>query len=533
MDIKEILSRGEAKELKHLFSFNSDTPDEQVLFKFNLFSRYFFVQYHKSTDAPFHEEINQANLDVYRGKLDTFVNIAFRGAGKDVKTQLFITYVILNDTDCSRRYFKVLSDDGTNSVQSVTDIYNMLVSPRIKKVYEDVFERTVFKREERKDAFTTKSGVKVQAGIVGSSQRGAKQEEARPDFIWLNDFESKKTLRSATITLSIWQNMEEARTGLELGGGCVYTCNYISEQGNVHRLITEKESVRKKVFIVPIITDHFVQLVNGKNNIVSGNITWDRYTLADINEMYLTDDDFEAERLCQPSAQKDVYFDREKLDSMPIKQPVEVIAGFKIFAKYNPSHRYAGGMDIAGGVGLDSSTSVFIDFSTIPAQVVGTFASNEILPEAFGDEIYSQANRFGGCLIAPENNKFDQTILKAKQLGAKLYTGIGKIIKIYETRPTTFGWNTNSLSKSNMLLSLREAIESGLISLNDKDLIAEAKSYTRNDLIDNAPDVRLTTRHFDILTACCIAWAMKDHARTAKPIELYDPFEAEEVNPAI
>lgn len=501
--IKQILKEENPKELLALFNFTIQDPNEKILLKFNLWGRYFFPQYFGSEDANFHKEINLYNLQVYKGELDSFINIAFRGAGKDVKTQLFIAYVILNDTEHYRKHFKCLSDDGTNSVQSVTDIYNMLVNPKVTNLYPNTFEKTVFKREERKDTFTTSSGIKILADIVGAGQRGAKQEEARPDFIWFNDFESRKTLRSAVITRAIWDNMEEARTGLELGGGCVYTCNYISETGNVHRIITEKKSPRKKVLIVPIEID--------------GVPTWNRYTKDNIAEMKKTDDDFEGERMCKPSASKDMYFDRDALDKMPLRQPIRDIGGFKMFKEYNHAHRYAGGHDVAGGVGLDSSTSVFIDFDTIPAQVVGTFAMNTILPEAFGDEIYSQGNRFGGCILGIENNKYDQTILKAKQLGANLYMSkTGKTVGVNYVLPTVYGWGTNSLTKSKMLSDLREAIESGLIELNDEDLIQEAKSYTRNDLIDNPVDIRLTTRHWDLLTACAIAWQMKDHARPKK-----------------
>lgn len=516
--IKEILNNGTPKEKLSLFNFDVSMDNDKILLKYNLWARYHFPQYFSSEDAPFHQEMNLYNLQAYKGELDSFINIAFRGAGKDVKTQLFIAYVILNDTGTFRKHFKVLSDDATNSVQSVTDIYNMLVNPKTTELYPDTFEKTVFKREERKDAFTTSKGIKVIADIVGTSQRGSKQEEARPDFIWANDFETRKTLRSAVITRSIWDNMEEARTGLEKGGAMVYTCNYISEVGNVHRLVTEKQSERKKVFIVPIIEN--------------GVSTWDRYTLDNIEEMRKTDDDFEGERLCKPSASKDMYFDRPALDSMEIKQPIRDIAGFKMFKEYNRLHRYAGGHDVAGGVGLDSSTSVFIDFDTVPAQVVGTFASNTILPEAFGDEVYSQGNRFGGCILGIENNKYDQAILKAKQLGAKLYmTATGKPTTTGFAMPTLYGWATNSLTKSKMLSDMREAVESGLIDLNDKDLIQEFKSYTRNDLIDNAADIRLTTRHFDLLTACCIAWQMRNHARPKKEIEFRD--EQPETNVAI
>lgn len=500
--INDILDNGSPQELVALFSFNITDPNDLILLKFNLFGRKLFPNYFKSEDAEFHQELNLYNLQVYKGEIDSFVDIAYRGAGKDVKTQLFITFAILCDKGHFRKHFKVLSDDGINSTQSVTDIYNMLVNPKVTSMYPSTFEKTVFKREEKKDSFTTSTGIKVLADIVGSGQRGAKQEEARPDFIWFNDFETRKTLKSAVTTKAIWDNMEEARTGLELGGGCVYTCNYISEMGNVHKLVTEKKSLRKKVFIIPIKKD--------------GKPTWNRYTIENIEEMERTDEDFEGERMCRPSAYKDIYFDRESLEKMPIKKPIKEIGGFKMFKEYNSGHRYASGHDVAGGVGLDSSTSVFIDFDTIPAQVVGTYASNTILPEAFGDEIYSQSNRFGGCLIAPENNKFDQTILKAKQLGAKLYTSVRNVLRIVQESPTMYGWNTNSLTKSKMLSSLREAIESGLIELNDEDLINESKSFTLNDLIDKEPDPRLTTRHFDLVTALAIAWQMKDHARKKK-----------------
>jgi hypothetical protein len=516
--IQNLLNSNDRAGKKALFLFDISMSDEAILLKFNLWSRYFFPQYFKSEDAPFHKEMNLANIAIYKGTLDAFVNIAFRGAGKDVKTQLFIAFAILNDTESFRKFFKVLSDDANNAVQSVTDIYNMFVNPKVHEYYSDTFEKSVFKREERKDSFTTSKSVKVLADIVGTSQRGAKQEESRPDFIWANDVETRKTLRSAVISRSIWDNLEEARTGLEKGGGMVYTCNYISEVGNVHRLVTEKQSDRKKIFIVPIIKD--------------GIPTWSRYSLDNINEMERTDEDFAGERLCRPSASKDMYFDRESLDKMPILQPIKDIAGFKMFKEYKSAHRYGSGHDVAGGVGLDSSTSVFIDFDTVPAQVVATFASNTILPESFGDEVYSQGNRYGGCLLAIENNKFDQAILKAKQLGAKLYmSATGKATTTGQSLLTLYGWSTNSLTKSKMLSDLREAIESGLIALNDPDLINEAKGYTRNDLIDNPVDIRLTTRHFDLLTACCIAFQMRNHARPKKEIAYRD--EIKEVNLAI
>jgi hypothetical protein len=500
MNLQELINSEDPKVLKALFAFDLNNTDEEIIFKFNLWSRKLFPKYFASADASFHHEINLNNLKVYRGvKVDQFIDIAFRGAGKDVKTKLFIAFVILNDTSHFRKYFKILAEDGTNSKQSATDIYNMLVNPNVTKLYPETFEKTVFKREETMGSFTTATGIKLVADTVGTEQRGAIQEEARPDFIWFNDFETRKTLRSAVTTRAIWDNMEEARTGLQKGGGGIYTCNYVSELGNVHRLVTENLTGRKVVLIVPIMKD--------------GIPTWDRYTVSDIDHMKATDDDFAGERMCEPSASGDLLIDRSRLNKMEVLQPIQETGGFKMFRPFDPSHRYGSGHDVAGGVGLDSSTSVFIDFSTIPAQVVATYRSNTIIPESFGDEIYREGTYYGLCIQAVENNKYDQAILKAKMLGAYLYSRKkAKEVNLTITDTREYGWATNKLTKPKMVFDFSKAVNDGLIELNDPDLIRESKSFSRNELIDDEEDPRLVTRHFDLFIAACIAWQMKDHA---------------------
>ncbi|HWH79389.1 MAG TPA: hypothetical protein VNT76_18545, partial [Candidatus Binatus sp.] len=328
-----------------------------------------------------------------------------------------------------------------------------------------------------------------------------------PDLIWFDDFETRKTLRSAVETKSIWDNMEEARTGLSKDGGAIYTCNYLSERGNVHRLV-QKESPDHVVLIVPIKYD--------------GKPMWDAYTIAEIDKIEHDADDFAGEYLCEPAAGHDILFDRASLDRQIKKQPLKIIADFKIFHSYDASHRYGSGHDVAGGVGLDSSTSVFIDFSTIPNRVVATFKSDTIKPDIFGDEINNEALRYGEPIIAVENNKFDMCIGRLKQIYPKLYFTEQKETRVgMPPRVRTYGWNTNAMTKPKILFDLKKAVEDGHLELSDADLIAELKSYTRDDLMDKDEDVRLTTRHFDLLMACAIAWQMKNWAEARKEGETY------------
>lgn len=511
--IQQILKEGTPEQLKAFFSFNKEDVNESVLLKFHLWTRKFFPKYFSSGDAPFHKDIDLYNLSMYRSNVKQlkFVDIAFRGAAKTARTKLFMAFCIANDKDHFRKYIKVLSEDGTNSTQIVTDVYNMLISPAVKEIWGEVFAKTNTKREETMSSFTTSTGVKMLSDTVGASGRGALQEEARPDLIWFEDFENRKTLRSNRVTKAIWDTMEEARTGIAKNGRCIYTCNYISEQGNVHKLVMQDNQTRI-LLIVPIWDEKEVP-------------TWSRYTHAEIAQMKIDDEDFEGERLCKPSASKDVFFDREALDRQIPKQPKREVGGLKIFKEYNPSHRFGSGHDVAGGVGLDSSTSVVYDFDIFPAQVAATFANNTIKPDTFGDEIARESNIFGGCITAIEkNNHGHATIARARQLEVNQFVTPVNSAKVMPASQTTaakeYGWLTSATTKNTILFAFAKAIEDGQVELNDENLIAECKAYTRNDLIETEKDPRLTTRHFDLMMAAAIGWRMRSESSITEPKEV-------------
>src|SRR5258706_1740541 len=97
--IEAILEKGNKAELRALFGFDATDSNEEVLVKFNLWCRWFFPQYFKAEDAPFHEEIDNNNLLIYRGLRKTFTNIVFRGGAKTTRTKLFIGFVIANDSE--------------------------------------------------------------------------------------------------------------------------------------------------------------------------------------------------------------------------------------------------------------------------------------------------------------------------------------------------------------------------------------------------------------------------------------------------
>lgn len=278
-DILNILDNGTPSQVKTLFAFSRNDDSDLIRKKFSYWARYFFPKFFESPDAPFHREMDLRNIEIYKTG-GSFLNIAFRNSAKTTRTKLFVAYCIANDLEHYRKYFKILSKELSNAKQITTDVYNMLISRRVKALYPEVFEKTEKLREETMASFTSATGVKMTADTVGTDQRGDIQDESRPDFLWYEDFETRLSLMSATTTHKIWENMEEAKTGLAKDGGVVYTCNYLSERGNVHKLV---EKIDNRI-IIPIEVD--------------GEPNWARYSKDNIQKIKKDVDDYAGEYLC-------------------------------------------------------------------------------------------------------------------------------------------------------------------------------------------------------------------------------------------
>jgi len=59
----------------------------------------------------------------------------------------------------------------------------------------------------------------------------------------------------------------------------------------------------------------------------------------------------------------------------------------------------------------------------------------------------------------------------------------------------------------------------GLIKIYDERVLKEMKAFTKADLRESSPGA--VTRHFDLLTATCIAWQMRNVARLADDIKSF------------
>ena len=494
--IKNIILNGTPEEKKELFGFDFQTPRKRVASKFKIFARGCYPRHFKAKSAPFHDDFVDDMVRSYYG--ENMLEAACRGSAKTSLKKLFDVFVLLNDRAKHRKFIKVLSRDGKNSKQIVTDVYNLMVE--VQDIYGNMFETEGdIKHEETMGSFTMKDGRKYASGTVGQSQRGHVQDAYRPDWVWFEDVEDRESIRSQIVTQATIGRMGEAIDGLSIDGSYFVTCNYISDQGVIQWLMN-KPSVNSR--ITPLLS----------NSDDDNSSTWAIFSPEKVKQIRKDADDFFGEYQCDPQKSTNKFFDLARItaDMKKCRPPDRVSAGVRYWGKYQPHHRYGAGSDHSDGVGADANALGLFDFTA--GELTATYANNEIGPDLAVNEFARVCAEFGNCIYAPEiNNKCGGVaITTLKNLNyPRIYREIDEEqVKTIVTK--YLGWETNSKTKYNMFFEFRRDYNDGLIKIYDKDVLAEMKAYTNNDL--NETTTGLITRHFDLLIAVVIAWQMRKHA---------------------
>lgn len=492
-EIKQILFEGSNADRLALFAFDVSEDQRRIKKKFDLFSRFFFTRYFQRDNAPFHEEMVRNYIRSYVG--DNYLNLAFRGSAKTTYKKLFDVFVLLNDVSEHRKYMKVLTKDGKNSRQVVTDVYNLIVEAGW--LYGDVFAKEGdMKREETMGSFTMRNGRKYAAGTVGMTQRGHIQDAYRPDWIWFDDIEDSESIQSLVITEGIIAKCDEAIAGLAINGNYTVTGNYISEHGSIQWFV-QKPSVITQ--ITPIM--------------VEGEPTWSAFTKEKIEALREESMDFYGEYMCDPAKAGDKFFDLARIedDYKKATRPLRESAGVRYWGYYLPHHRYAIGADTSEGIGKDSNTMALFDFTD--GSLIATYHNNKIAPDLFGYELMRVGAEFGHCLIAPERNNSGMATISAMKAYPNLYTARSLGTRM-EHNSDRIGWMTTRKSKPQMFFEFRKDYNDGLVKILDPEVLKEMRSYSTADLTDSQQGI--VTRHFDLLTAVVIAWQMKNYANFAQ-----------------
>lgn len=516
-ELKKVLLEGTPNERKYIFE---KSP--------KLFAYYYFTNYFHYDPAPFHEEMWNDYKALMEGELTEVAWIMFRESAKTSIAKICLIHAICYE---KRKYINWDSYDKGNAEQALFDVtVTLQTNHRLIADYGELYNQPAdvkHKSKKRVGDFITNNGVRVEAHSTQESVRGRIYGDQRPDWIIADDFETETTKDSAAITKKIIDHYDAAIAGMAPNGCLLYLGNFISDVGSVAHILQKVEQNPKGIARnVPVERD--------------GEILWPqkyvhtdeeaalekgKYKRVSLETKRRQIDNYDAEMLNSPYSAEDLFFNRIKIDKAyeATRKPEEVSAGLSIFEQFRPMDRYAIGADVAEGSGRDHSASVIINFES--GEVVGTFMDNRIPPDRFGDELKRQSQLYGGCLIGPERNSVGvATVIRLADLDANIFVD-HKHAQIGDPVTKRYGWRTTKESKSNMLFAFKKAFEDGELKIYDQRLLDEMKTYTRSDFLETSS---LVTNHYDLLTAACIAWQMRDHAPMS---ELEDDQLSEEYKP--
>lgn len=526
-EIKQIMVEGTARDRRYICAQRDGG--------FFYFCMYYFHDYFTYQMADFHYDMIEDLEDILSGKYDFLLWIMFREAAKTVWSRMFVIYCIAYGL---KHYINWDSYDSGNGEAAMFDITQSLQTNQLliadfgNLYYEQRSDKV--KTLKRIKSFVTVNGIKVEAFTTQQSTRGRIYKKYRPDLYILDDFETNKTKRSVPVMQKIIDHINELMSGLSPDGDVIFNCNYITEAGVVQNLIERskndprflKRQVDAETDGKPTWSDKFVmtdkeaEALNparqAKGEAPKISLESRKRTLnADGQKIY------ETEMLNSPEASGDLFFDRAIIDRLiekcKNKKPIKEVAGRMIWSRYNPSHMYGIGADTSKGVSLDSNASVGINFgpergvSGKAAEQVLSYANNEIAPDEFAHELAAEGRDLGECLIAPEiNAESGGTCLNELRHiypEQRIYrrTSSDKP-KLGEKPSFKLGWETTSLTKPQMLFGLRKAVQDEILIINDVRILMEMRKFTQADMSDSA--TLGSTRHFDLLMACAIAWAM-------------------------
>lgn len=510
--IKDVLLNGKKVERKYICEKS-----------FLYFAVYYFSEFFTYKIAPFHYQMYQDCHDLIDKKINELAWIMFRESAKTSIAKIFIVWCICYK---KKEYINYDSYAKENAEAALFDIAVWLqTNPKIVSDFGNLYYEPKRKdglkesKLKRISNFVTANGVKCEAFSTQESTRGRVYKHIRPDLFVLDDFETSKTKDSYPVTHKIKEHIDEMKAGLGATGSIIYLGNYITEDGNIARILESKNEMLR-VRNIPVVMNNEIMW---KSKYVMTNeeaIGTNKVSLEAKRES-LGDQVFEAEMMNNPATTQDLVFDREIMDTLieEAKSPIEENSGLKMWKKYELGRRYGLGADTAEGIGLDSNATAVIDFSgqfaDDPAEVVATYENNKIAPDLFAYEIKRDCELYGNCIAGVElNNTGFATVTQLKQIYDNIYK---RERKDQQTDIVTkeLGWKTTQKSKPDIIFQLKSAVEKKELRIWDIDLLKEMRAYKQSDLATMRIEEGMT-RHFDKMIACAIAWEMRKSSQLEK-----------------
>lgn len=305
---------------------------------FGLFMAYYFPHYIQTEFAEYHYDMVDDWHDLIDGTITELAWIMYRESAKTSLAKMGFCYLICYDVDpyinadsydgdnAERFLFDVAFELQTNKrlIQDFGQLYNTKRDPN--QITQKQVKNFVTNPKKNEDGHITKLGTRVEAYSTGEPVRGRLSGAMRPGFLVLDDFETKKTIKSLATTLAIRDHMQEFKLGLDSKRMRVlYLGNYISEFANVQMLIDRaKHDPMLRVRLLPV-HDGIKPAWDSKYAMTDAEaaITGKVSLEAKRRQMWTPEEgdaDWYAEMLCQPIDESKAIFKKEMFKPITLAQ---------------------------------------------------------------------------------------------------------------------------------------------------------------------------------------------------------------------
>ena len=238
---------------------------------------YYFPNYAKSPCAPYHVEL--ADI-IINNKICSVLGEIYRSGAKSVHLGMGIPLFLYYTKDLF--YMLLIGQTDPKAKKLIGKIQAQLKSNT--RLINDYGKRFNYGDWTNGD-FTTTDGVKFKAMSIGQSPRGESEEENRPDYILMDDADTRKRVKNDKLSREAYEwAWEDLRGCFDEGG---LRQRFIVANNNFHKnciinlLKQEFERINEKARAVKRKIKHFIVTAKAVKDLHTFEPTWPEKTNSD------------------------------------------------------------------------------------------------------------------------------------------------------------------------------------------------------------------------------------------------------------
>ena len=518
---------------------------KQWVYRFLLFSKYYFLSEMKYKRAKFHYKYLTWFYETVISREKVFSKVYDITTSREFLKTLDAKHLIIYSAAYRlNNYVQYLSNSRDKLRDEFADIYNKCKTPSFLEDYGELVLMSSSQRIKFLGSSVSETKPMLLQGVTpGTVNRGITHNGFKCEFAIVDDIETTETIRSIRTTESNYRIYQADFFASMLGSSrrIIHLNNYISSTANVDKFIKEAD----EYMIIGLYVDENTKELTWPERYVELKEELDfkgnenKEAVEELRNAFLKQhrglDRFREEHLCSPDSRERLYHDIDKIRAIELplrKRPLnnkEIEAGerfcntyvdetieYNIMKTYDPTKTYVWGVDLSSGVGLDSQAGVLIEVGKRVSTIVATVENNRVNQLEFCNSNLRFFKQYGvDPFVVIESNYGDsyRDTLMDKQYPQELIYKEEKKDKGYLVPEKRIGYHLSKVSRETVSVDFKAALESGdLINLSEA-LDFELDKYTKehhvenNKRVDNLEGLVSMSNHFDLLSAGRIAWA--------------------------